>query len=74
MLSSQQLLCLTALARAGGKSPLSIDFLRESRINQPSSVKKALTRLVDLQIIYKGKDGYKFINPYFRAWLISENI
>jgi uncharacterized protein len=71
--TAQQTQCLAALARAGGSAPLSSDFLKLARISQPSSVKKALTRLIDLQVIYRGKEGYKFVNPYFRAWLIAKN-
>ena len=51
-LSGQQLRCLTGLARLGGKSPFSKDFLALTGINQPGSVKKALTRLLDLRILY----------------------
>lgn len=72
-LTGQQVRCLIALARVGGKNLLSADFLKVSGITQPSSVKKALQRLVQLKIIYEYKKEYKFINPFFRSWLIYKN-
>jgi hypothetical protein len=40
LLTGQQLKCLTALARVGGKMPHSTAFLRVSGIGTPASVKK----------------------------------
>ncbi|HLP47651.1 MAG TPA: hypothetical protein VK469_17025, partial [Candidatus Kapabacteria bacterium] len=57
----------------GGKNLLSAEFLKVSGITQPSSVKKALQRLEQLKIIYVYKKEYKFINPFFRSWLIYKN-
>jgi hypothetical protein len=73
-LTGQQLRCLMGLARLGGKSPLSAQFIKETGISQPASVKKAITRLVQLKIIYKYKKEYRFINPFFRSWLLSRNL
>ncbi|MCX6579585.1 MAG: hypothetical protein NT166_05315 [Candidatus Aminicenantes bacterium] len=72
-LTGQQLRCLAGLARVGGKNLLSAEFLKVSGITQPSSVKKALQRLEQLKIIYEYKKEYKFINPFFRSWLIYKN-
>jgi hypothetical protein len=71
--TSQQLRCLLGLARVGGKSPLSSEFLKAAGISQPGSVKKALNRLEKLRIIYKYQGEYRFINPFFRSWLIYKN-
>jgi len=65
-----QLKVLTGLAKAGGKAPLSGDFLRSIGSALPSSVKKALSRLEKLQILFYHDGEYKFVNPFFRAWLI----
>ena len=73
-LTGQQLRCLIGLAQFGGKSPLSAEFLKVVGISQPSSVKKALSRLERLRIIYEHKKEYKFINPFFRSWLIYKNL
>lgn len=72
-LTGQQLKCLTGLARMGGKAPLSADFLKGVGIALPASVKKALNRLVQLKIIYRHQGEYKFVNPFFRSWLIWKN-
>lgn len=72
-LTGQQLRCLVGLARVGGKNLLAAEFLKVSGIKQPSSVKKALQRLEQLKIIYEYKKEYKFINPFFRSWLIFKN-
>ena len=71
--TGQQLKCLTGLARLGGGSPFSGDFLRGSGIPLPGSVKKALDRLVQLKIIYRFQREYRFVNPFFKSWLIWKN-
>ncbi len=72
-LTGQQLRCLVGLARMGGKSPLSSEFINGTGISQPASVKKALNRLIKLKTIYRYKKEYKFINPFFKSWLIYKN-
>lgn len=73
-ISAQQQRCLIGLAYVGGKSPLSAAFLKTCGIRQPSSVKKTLVRLVEMKIIYRNNDEYKFTNPFFKAWLVAENM
>lgn len=72
-LTGQQLKCLTGLARMGGKAPLSSVFLKGVGIALPASVKKALNRLQQVKVIYRYKGEYKFVNPFFRSWLIWKN-
>lgn len=72
--SSQQIRCLSALAREGGKAPFSDGFLKSTGISQPGSIKKALNRLMQLRIIYKSDNEYKFVNPYFKEWLIYKDL
>lgn len=71
--TGQQLKCLTGLARLGGKSPLSAGFLEGVGITLPASVKKALNRLVQIKVIYRYQGEYKFINPFFKLWLLWKN-
>jgi len=71
--TGQQLRCLVGLARVGGKSPLSSEFIKVTGISQPASVKRALNRLIQLKIIYRYQKEYKFINPFFKSWLIYKN-
>ena len=74
VISRQQLKLLTALARMGGKAPMSSEFLKNSGIIQASSVRRALGRLVDLRIIFYYENEYRFINPFFRAWLLNKKL
>jgi len=69
-LTGQQLRCLAALAKTGGKKPLSAEFLEESGIRTSSSVQAALKRLVRLKIIYRHEGTYRFANHFFGSWLI----
>ena len=71
-LTALQLRCLDALARFGGKAPTSARFLKESGIRQPSSVSKALTKLMNRKIIFAKDKAYRFVNPFFKAWLIAK--
>lgn len=72
-ITGQQLKCLTGLARLGGKSPLSAAFIEGVGITLPASVKKALNRLVQIKVIYRYQGEYKFINPFFKLWLLWKN-
>jgi len=71
-LTGNQAKCLRALARVGGQRPQSRDFLSEAGIALPASVKRALTRLVDLEIVYGPDADYKFFDPFFKQWVLRE--
>ena len=73
LLTSQQLRCLVGLAKLGGKSPFSSVFMNATGIQQPSSVQKTLNRLLKIKVIYKYNKEYKFVNPFFKSWLIFKN-
>ncbi len=72
LLTGQQLRCLVSLARLNGKTPFSAEFIQDSGIRQPGSIKKALERLIALNIIFIVRKGYKFVNPFFRTWLLGK--
>ncbi len=74
IITVQQLKLLTGLARLGGKAPMSSDFLKNAGIYQASSVKRALNRLIDLRIIFHYENEYRFVNPFFRAWLLYKKL
>lgn len=69
LLTGQQLKCLVGLAKMGGKAPQSRAFLEAAGIRLPASVKKALNRMEQLKIVYGYQGEYRFVNPFFRAWL-----
>lgn len=73
-LTANQLKCLVGLAKIGGKAPLSSKFVKEVGIELPATIKKALTRLIQLKIIYRYQDEYKFVNPFFKSWLLFKNL
>ena len=74
IITKQHLKVLSTLARQGGKAPMSSAFLKHSGIAQASSVRRALERLQGLQIIFYYDDEYRFVNPFFRAWLIYKKL
>ena len=69
LLTDFQIRCLFSIAKQGGKGVLSIPFLKSAGANNPSSVRRAITRLVDLNILFEVKKEYRFVNPFFRAWM-----
>lgn len=70
LLTNIQIRCLMAIAREGGKSVFSISFMKSAGFNNPSSVRRALIRLIKLNILFESGKEYRFINPFFRAWLL----
>jgi hypothetical protein len=64
--------CLRALARVGGEQPQSKQFLAAAGIALPASVQRSLTRLVDIGIVYGSDRHYKFFDPFFRQWVLSD--
>jgi hypothetical protein len=74
IVTKQQLKLMTALARHGGKAPMASEFLKHSGIAQASSVQRALNRLLDLRIVFHHEDEYRFVNPFFRAWLVHKKL
>jgi hypothetical protein len=69
LLTNIQLKCLMAIAKEGGKSVFSVSFMKSAGFNNPSSVQRAITRLIKLNILFESSGEYRFINPFFRAWL-----
>ena len=72
-ISEQQFKCLAGIARYGGKALTSSQFLMKIGIPSSASVLKALERLIQLRILLKSGDEYKFTNPFFRAWLLYKD-
>ena len=69
LLTDFQIRCLLAIAREGGNNILSVAFLKSAGVNNPSSVQRAMTRMVNLNILYKSKKEHRFVTPFFRAWV-----
>ncbi|NCC53108.1 MAG: hypothetical protein EOM20_18105 [Spartobacteria bacterium] len=59
-----------------------LDLVRDSHkrmrlvvvgITSAASIKKALNRLVQLKVVYRHQGEYKFVNPFFKSWLLWKN-
>ena len=72
-ITTAQLKCLIAVARLGGKNTLRREFLSLTGIAQPSSVRKSLSRLEELKILFKSGNEYRYVNPFFAQWLVWVN-
>lgn len=74
LLTPGQVRVLLGIATMGGQHPTSKEFLTGSRLRQASSVTKALHRLTKEGILYRDKEGYHFFSPFFRTWLLANDI
>ena len=70
-LSLHQRRTLQALARGGGAAPFTAEFLREHDLGPSASVARSLERLVKREVLKKAQGGYRFVDPFFRAWILS---
>lgn len=71
LMTSLQFRCLMALAKQGGKGVSSVSFMKAGGFSNASSVRRAIGRLMKINIVFQRHGEYKFINPFFRAWLLS---
>lgn len=70
LLTNIQLNVLTAIAKQGGKQVFSAAFMKPSGFTNPSTVRRAIKRLLQLGILFESSGEYRFVNPFFRAWII----
>jgi hypothetical protein len=70
LLTKIQLNVLTAIAKQGGKQAFSVAFMKPSGFTNPSTVRRAVNRLLQLGILFESSGEYRFVNPFFRAWII----
>lgn len=70
-LSLHQRRTARALARGGGASPFTTAFLREHDLGPSASVARSLARLVKREVLKKSEEGYRFAEPFFKAWILS---
>jgi AAA+ ATPase superfamily predicted ATPase len=72
-LTAIQLKCLTTVARIGGRNTSSSEFIKTSGVALPTTIRKALTRLVELKILFMNEGEFRFVNPFFAQWLVLMN-
>lgn len=70
LLTDFQLKCLTALAKEGGKRVYSMDFVKAVGPHSSASINRAITRMIDINILFKSGKEVRFVNPFFKAWLL----
>lgn len=69
-LTDNQLSLLKAIAKAERvKSPQSNEFLKTYELPSASSVKTALTVLLDKDLVYQDAEGYRVYDRFFAIWL-----
>lgn len=69
-LTDNQLSLLKAIAKADHvKSPQSYEFIRKYELPSTSSVKTAMTVLIDKELVYHDANGYMVYDRFFALWL-----
>lgn len=71
-LTRYQFKTLATLAKMGGGSVYSAEFMSAAGLPSPATTTKALRRLVDDGLVFVNNKEYRFFNPFLRAWLVSK--
>jgi AAA+ ATPase superfamily predicted ATPase len=69
LLTDFQVRCLLTVAREGGNKVFSVSFMKSAGVNNSSSVRRAIRRMISLNILFESRNEYRFVNPFFRAWI-----
>jgi len=70
-LTPTQFSVLSTLARTPDARPYGADFLSKVGISNAGTVRKAIKRLETNDLIYEHKGTYRFVDSFFRAWLLA---
>ncbi len=73
-LTEIQMRCMIGLAKTDGTAPTSSSFLRLTGIQQPGTIKRSIEKLQKRRVIFKYENKYRFINPFFKSWLLSSGL
>ena len=68
-LKARQLLVALAKEEDTQVRPFSSDFLRKHNLGSASSVQRAITRLLEEEVLEKTDGGYQFTDVFFKRWL-----
>ena len=74
MITGFQLNVLKGIAAMGGTSVYAKQFRRSVGIDNPSTLTKALSRLEDLDILFREGNEYHFVYPFLKEWLLRNYI
>jgi len=69
-LTKFQLKALVAVARYGGRNVFSSGFMSRAGLPSSPATKRALDRLMAMNVLYCRDHEYHFFNPFFRDWLL----
>jgi len=47
-----------------------MDFIKAVGPHSSASVNRAMTRMIDINILFKSGKEIRFVNPFFKAWLL----
>ena len=61
---------LAATAAAGSVEGMSSAFMESIGSSSRTAAKKALSRLAELDILFLRDGEYRFVNPFFRRWML----
>lgn len=64
-----QLRVLVGLAQRDVSQPCAGVFLKETGVANVNTVRKAIDKVQELDIVYRHNGAYRFGNPFFREWL-----
>ncbi|MFQ5829543.1 MAG: ATP-binding protein [Candidatus Methylomirabilia bacterium] len=70
-LSLHQRRTIRGVARSGGASPFAAAFLREHDLGPSASVARSLAQLIKREVLKRAEAGYRFADPFFKAWVLS---
>lgn len=71
-LTGIQVQCLKALAKVGGKHPQSKAFLQEAGIDLPATARRAIMRLIDIELIGGAELEHRFLDPFLKEWVLRK--
>jgi hypothetical protein len=55
---------------AKNKSVYSMDFVKSGGLHSTASVNRAITLMIDINILFISGKEIRFVNPFFKAWLL----
>ncbi|MBT7710568.1 MAG: AAA family ATPase [Deltaproteobacteria bacterium] len=74
ILTNFQLKVVKAVAKYGGVEIYSNNFFEKNGFTNSSSVKRGVDKLIKSQVLFVNKKEYKFVNPFFKLWLLKNHI
>lgn len=74
LLTDLQLKCLYGLAQKGGENIYSSDFVRATGGQSTAAISKHIASMIRKNILYKKGKEVKFLNPFFKIWLLRRGV